>query len=99
MRAGFAITTEHGPITVTVTLAEFLRWGRQENKPIASIAEESGIETWVELIHWAAIREGKTTLGLEEFAATIIDMERVTTEDPKAMPKRRGNTKSSPSKS
>ena len=99
MRAGFLITTENGPIRVDVTLAEFLRWGRREQKPIASIAEETGIETWVEMIHWAAERTGQTTLDLDDFAASIIDLERVNTEDPKATTKPRGNGKSSPSKS
>ena len=98
MRAGFTLITENGPMTVNVTLAEFMRWGQRENKPVASIGEESNIETWIELIHWAALRTGQTELGLEDFAATIIDLERVTTGDPKATPKARGNTSSSRSK-
>lgn len=99
MRAGFNIKTEQGPLTVHVTLAEFMRWGQREQKPVASIAENSDIETWIELIWWAATRSGQTSSSLEDFAASIIDLERLEAGNPKATPRARGNTPSSRSKS
>ena len=99
MRAGFLITTEQGQKRIDVTLAEWLRLGRREGRPVAEVAQNPSIETMIELIHWAAERSGKTDLDLEDFAASIIDIERVNDEDPKVTTKTRGNTSSSPSKS
>lgn len=99
MRAGFTITTEQGQMNVNVTLAEFLRWGQREGKPVASIADEAGIETWVELIHWAAVRTGQTDLDLNGFAATIVDIERQADVAPKATTTTRGKQSLSNSKS
>ena len=99
MRAGFLITTEQGQIRVDVTLAEWMRLGRREGRPVAEVAKAPSIETMIELIHWAAQRTGQTDALLDDFAATIIDIERVMTEDPKATKTARGNTSSSSSKS
>lgn len=100
MRAGFTITTESGPIRVDVTLAEFMRLARRNGTTVALVADTTQeIETWVELIWWAATRTGQTELELDDFAATIVDIERVTTGDPKSTSQGAGNTSSSGSKS
>ena len=100
MRAGFQITTEQGSTRIDVTLAEFMRLARQNNTTVAQVVDQANdIETWVEMLWWAATRTGQTTLSLDDFAASIVDVERVPTGDPKSMSQGAGNTSSSGSKS
>lgn len=99
MRAGFLVTTEHNQLRVDVTLAEWMRLGRREGKPVAEVAANPSIETMIELIYWAAERTEQTMDTLEEFAASIVDIERIEVASPKATATGRGSTSSSSSKS
>lgn len=98
MRAGFTLKTENGPIDITVTLAELVRWGRQTGKPVASIAETADIGAWLEMVFWAGQRTGQISTDFDTFLASVIDIEWRQESDPKATVKARSNTRSSPSK-
>ena len=98
MRAGFNITTENGPMTIVVTLAELVRWGRQTGQPVASIGETSDIGQWLELVFWAGERTGQIRTDFDTFLASIESIEWEGEVAPKATKRAASSTRSPRSK-
>lgn len=99
MRAGFTITTEKGPIEVTITLAEYLKWAKREGKTLEEVDTHANLADWIEMLYWAAVRTGRTDDDFESFAASIIDLDRLPDEAPKGTPRAASRKPSSRSKS
>lgn len=96
MRAGFTVTFETETRDVTVTLPDYFEWSKWSGQPIEKA--EGTVEDMVRLIHLAELRTGATSLGFNEWAATIIDIDRRDVVAPKATPKRRGSASGANSK-
>lgn len=88
MRAGFDVTFEQGKRHITVALPDYFAWSRWSGKPIEQA--EGSLEDMVRLIHLADTRTGGTDLAFEDWAADIVDIDRVDVVAPKATRKAPG---------
>ena len=99
-RAGYAITFDDQTTTdIIVGLPEFMGWARKTGHRVEEIDKVGDLEDFVWLCWSAATRSGLTKLGFEDWAATIVDMERFEVDAPKATPKGPSRGLSSRSKS
>lgn len=96
MRAGFTVTFEDGSRDIVATLPDYFAWSKWSGKPIDEA--RGSIEDVVRLIHFADLRTGGTTLGFEDWAALIVDLDALDVVAPKATPKARGKGSSTNSK-
>lgn len=96
MRAGFKVTFETGARTITVTLPDYFAWAKWSGKPIEQA--EGSVEDMVRLIHIADVRTGGTERDFDDWAAQIVDIDRLEVVAPKAIRKAPGNASGAKSK-
>lgn len=97
MRAGFHVVFDTNERDIIITLPDFLAWGRWAGRPAQEIAQ-GDLEDYLRCMWLADTRLGNTVDGFEDWAAGIVDFDRLEVGSPKATGKAASSGRSSNSK-